>query len=63
MFQIVDLEGERISWTPKGFATKAEALAWIAKNTTTCDGEPAFRIAESLDEEYVEFTYYNERHF
>lgn len=62
MFQIVDLAGERISWTPAGFASRAQALAWVKKNTEPC-GEPAFRIVESLDAEYVEFTYYNERHF
>jgi hypothetical protein len=63
MFQIFDSEGEHIRWTPRGFATRADALAWIAKHTTQCEGEPMFRIGESLDEEYAEFTYYNERHF
>lgn len=63
MFQIFDLENNHISWTPKGFATKADALAWIAKNTYPTSEEPAYRIGLSLDEEYVEFAYYNERHF
>lgn len=63
MFQIFDLEGERISWTPVGFASRAQALAWLKKNAEPWGEEPPFRIAESLDAEYVEFTYYNERHF
>lgn len=62
MFQIFDSEGEHIRWTPRGFASKAEAEAWLYKHADLV-GEPQFYIAESLDEEYVEFTYYNERHF
>jgi hypothetical protein len=62
MYQIFDLEGEHIRWTPRGFASVADAKAWLAKHTEQCEGEPAFYIGESLDEDYTEFSYYNERH-